>query len=117
MNEDRLYLSHILGCIERIQEYTQGDRDLFFRSSLVQDGVLRNLEVIGEATKQISTDTRTRYSQVPWRRMAGMRDVLIHNYLGVDLNRVWNVVASSLVPLKAQIQAILRELEQPPHSE
>jgi uncharacterized protein with HEPN domain len=75
MRDDRLYLAHILERIARIRAHTSGGYEAFIEQVLVQDAVLRNLEVIGEAVKQISTELRDQYPQVPWRRIAGMRDV------------------------------------------
>lgn len=85
MKDDRLYLTHILECIGRIEGYTQDGRDAFMASSLIQDAVVRNFEIAGEATKHISQTLRDAHPHVPWKRIAGLRDVLIHNYVQVDL--------------------------------
>lgn len=87
-----------------------GGRESFLHSVLVQDGVIRNLEVIGEATRQISQDLRDEHPQVPWRRIAGLRNVLIHEYLGVDLDQVWAVVVSDVPALEQDIKRILETL-------
>jgi uncharacterized protein with HEPN domain len=76
-------------------------------SKLVQDGVIRNLEVIGEATKNLSDDLRSANPEIPWRQIAGMRDVLIHDYLRVNLGRVWQTVVSDLPPLRIVINTLL----------
>lgn len=89
MNKDRLYLESIRDCLERIAEYTEPGEAAFLASRLIQDGVIRNLEVIGEATKNLSEDLRASNPSTPWRQIAGMRDVLIHDYLKVNLSRVW----------------------------
>jgi uncharacterized protein with HEPN domain len=109
MKDDKLFLTHILERITRIRDYTSGGYAVFMDESVVQDAVLRNLEVIGEAVKQISTELRDQNPQIPWRRIAGMRDVLIHDYMGVNLVEVWNVVQHNLDSLERQIQAILAE--------
>ena len=88
MSSDRVYLQHILDAIEKITSYISVGRDVFLTTSHWQDAVIRQLEIIGEATKRLSEDLRSKYDQVPWRRIAGLRDVLIHGYMGVDLAAV-----------------------------
>lgn len=88
MNDDRAYLLHIKDAIERIREYTAGGRPAFDSERMIRDAVIRNLEIIGEATKQLSEGARNRQPSVPWKNIAGMRDVLIHHYFGVDLEAV-----------------------------
>lgn len=72
--------------------------------------MIRNFEVIGEATKQLSRELRQRYPEIPWRRIAGFRDVLIHDYMGIELDEVWDVVERNLPDLKGKVEAILQEL-------
>ena len=91
MKDDKIYLHHILECIKNVEAYTKNEKLEFMESTLVQDAVIRNLEVIGEASKRISNDLKVTYDELPWREMAGLRDVLIHDYFGVDLKIVWNV--------------------------
>ncbi len=110
MRDDRVYLQSILERIERIEEFTQDGREAFFTELIIQDAVIRNLEIIGEAAKQVSPEMRSTYSTVPWRRISGLRDVLIHGYLGVDLTRVWEVVEHSLPPLRKEIRAMIASL-------
>jgi len=99
------YLEHILECIIRIQDYTRGyDLESFLASSMVQDSVIRNLEIIGEASKQLNPDFRSKHPHIPWKQMAGMRDKLIHDYLGVDLWAVWGVVERILPALREDIR-------------
>lgn len=81
----------------------------FFEETKIQDAVLRRLEIIGEATKNVSLEVRRKYSDVPWKKMAGMRDKLIHAYFGVDLERVWSVVKDDLPDIKKKIIVILNE--------
>jgi uncharacterized protein with HEPN domain len=107
VKDDRVYLRHILDCIARIGEYTGGGRADFDARPMVQDAVIRNHEVVGEAVKNLSEDFRGRYPDVPWSRIAGMRDMLIHHYFGIRLERVWNVVAVELPRLKGQIASLL----------
>ncbi|NDC36235.1 MAG: DUF86 domain-containing protein [Synechococcaceae bacterium WB9_2_112] len=107
MNKDRLYLESIRDCMERIAEYTANGEDAFMASRLIQDGVIRNLEVIGEATKNLSSELRDANPAIPWRQIAGMRDVLIHDYLKVNLARVWRTVVTDLPPLRAVVSELL----------
>lgn len=107
MKDDRVYLINILESIEKIQSYTQIGKEDFMKSSITQDAVIRNLEIIGEATKKISDVLRNDYKDIPWRKMAGLRDILIHAYMGVDLKTVWNVVEKELPQLKVSIRDIV----------
>ena len=79
------------------------------RSTLVQDATIRNLEIVGEATKNLSSALRASSPEIPWARMAGMRDVLIHNYIGVDIEIVWGVVQDETAPLIAKIFTLLEK--------
>ena len=92
MKDPRFYLAHVLDCLNRIEKYTKGGRKAFFAEKMIQDAVIRNLEVIGEAAKRVSEEFRQEHPEIPWRGMTAMRDVLIHDYAGVDLNQVWKVV-------------------------
>ena len=109
MNKDRLYLESIRDCLERIADYTTGGEQEFLASRLIQDGVVRNLEVIGEATKNLSTELREANPATPWRQIAGMRDVLIHDYLKVNLSRVWLTVSTDLPDLRTTVTRRLNQ--------
>lgn len=113
MSKDaRVYLAQILERIGRILEYTSTGADTFFANPMVQDAVIRNLEVIGEAAKRIPSDYRDANPAVPWRSLAALRDVLIHQYEGVSLPRVWAVVENHLPGLSLSIAAMLPPLDQ-----
>jgi len=88
VSDDRLYLIHIAESIEKIEDYTRGGRDVFMDSLMAQDAVVRNFEVIGEVVKQIPGFLKEKRPDIPWRRIAGLRDVLIHQYMSVDLEAV-----------------------------
>ena len=108
MKDDRIYIEHILQSIEKIQSYISGkDQETFSNDSITQDAVVRQLEIIGEATKRISKELRNKNSDVPWDDMAGMRDVLIHDYLDVDLNIVWKTASQSIPGLKALLNKLV----------
>lgn len=99
----------MLNSLERIANYNVGGREAFMQSTLVQDATMRNLEIVGEATKNLSADLRASSPEIPWARMSGMRDVLIHNYIGVDLEIVWGVVEDEISPLIAGLLALIEE--------
>lgn len=109
MNKDaRLYIDHILQSIDLILGYiSDKDHDSFLIDNRTQDAVVRQLEIIGEATKRISREFRNKNPQVPWSEMAGMRDILIHDYIDVDLEIVWKTASESIGELKA----LLKNLE------
>lgn len=111
MKGDQVYLRHILDAIEKIESYVSVGRDVFMVTSHWQDAVIRQLEIIGEATKRLSQELRSQYDEVPWRRVAGPRDVLIHDYMGVDLAAVWEITQRDLPLLKEHVQGILKRLE------
>ena len=108
---DEIYLDHILQAIVSILEYTRGMNDQdFYSNRLVVDAVIRNFEVIGEATKRVSLELRKANPEIPWVKMAGLRDKLIHDYIKVDLQLVWDVVIDILPLQKKQIEIIREHL-------
>lgn len=109
MKEDRVYLLHVRDAVERALSYTAQGKQAFFADPRTQDAVIRNLEVVGEAVKNLSEGLKARHATVPWKRIAGMRDKMIHEYFGVNLHLVWDAVEQELPRLKQEIEAILRE--------
>ena len=108
--DNRIFLHHILECIDKIEEFTNRiSEDEFMKSVQIQDAVIRRLEIIGEATKNLSADFRKKHSNIPWEQMARMRDKLIHGYFGVDLMTVWEVVEEDLPELKKKINKLLSD--------
>ncbi|MFZ3130945.1 MAG: DUF86 domain-containing protein [Desulfosporosinus sp.] len=107
MKDDKVFLQNILESIIKIEIYTSTGKEEFMKSTLIQDAVIRNLEIIGEATKNISQELKIQNSLIPWRQMAGLRDVLIHDYMGISLKIVWNVIQNELPQLKISIKEIV----------
>lgn len=105
---DRLYLGHIQECIQKIEKYTAPGREQFLTDPQMQDAVMRNFEIIGEAVKRLSDEVINRTPDVEWHRIAGFRDVLIHGYMGINLNRVWNVIENDLHNLKEAVNYLLK---------
>jgi uncharacterized protein with HEPN domain len=109
VKEDRPYLEDIREAIRKIVSYSADGWEEFSRDTMIQDAVLRNFEIIGEAAKRLSEAVKSRRPDVPWRDIAGFRDVLIHNYMGVNLKRVWNVIQQNLPGLQQAIDELLHD--------
>jgi uncharacterized protein with HEPN domain len=111
VKSSQILASHILGAIDRIEKYTEGmSKQQFLDNFLVQDAVIRNIAVIAEASKKIHVDVKDAFPQVPWRKIMAMRNKVIHEYFGIDLETLWNVVEVDIPELKDQIVKI-REIE------
>jgi uncharacterized protein with HEPN domain len=109
--DPKIFLGHILESIDRIREYTEGlDEDSFAEDDKVQDAVLRRIQIIGEAVKKLPEELRAAHPQVPWRRIAGTRDKVVHDYFGIDIELVWIVAESQLPELAVEIRSILGSL-------
>jgi uncharacterized protein with HEPN domain len=117
LTDVKLHLIDIVERARRIERYLSEGRDAFDDSDLIQDAVIRNLEVIGEAAKGVPDDFRAQWPTVPWRRLAGFRDILIHAYRSVRMDTVWNAAADRLPDVRRSIEQILTELEGDPESE
>lgn len=101
----RVYIDDVLECIDKVEEYTEEvSEGEFYKNTQIQDAVIRRLEIIGEAIKNIPSDFREQYPDIPWRKIAGMRDVLIPGYAGVNLLRMWQVVIDDLPDPKYRFQ-------------
>jgi uncharacterized protein with HEPN domain len=109
--DDTVYLNHIRDACERIACYLDGiSIDDFNQNLLLQDGVIRQIEIIGEAIKRVSKDLHSVYPMIPWEDIAGMRDKLIHDYFGVDINTVWLTANDDIPVLKHHVLKILQDL-------
>ena len=111
IKDDQPYLRDILDRIKRIERYITCGEEAFFSDTLPQDGVIRSFEVIGEAVKHLSIDLTKKYSGVPWKDIAGMRDKVIHDYLGVDAKLVWKIAQEEIPVLKQTVEEMLLNFE------
>lgn len=110
MKDDRLYLIHITECIERIESYIEGKgKQQFLDSTLIQDAIIRNLQTLAESTQHLSDTAKENISGIDWFKIAGFRNVLVHDYLGVDIERVWNILEKDLPDLKKALKKILEQ--------
>lgn len=101
------YLLHMRDAIDRVLDYAEPGRDAFMAEPMRQDAIIRNLETAGEAAKQVPGDVRDRAPEIPWRQMAGTRDKLAHDYFGVDLELVWDVVARELPKTREHLLTLI----------
>ena len=109
---DKDYLSDIFEAIARIKAYTEDyDYNKLFSDIKTQDAIIRNFEVIGEATKNLSKSLKNKYAKIPWKDLAGLRDKLIHHYFGIDYDIVWNIVEKELPHPRKQIEDLISEIK------
>lgn len=109
--DPKILLFDILDSIEKIEKYTKHiSEDKFFDNVQVQDAVVRRTEIIGEAVKNLPTSIKSKHTNIPWKKIAGTRDVLIHDYSGVDIDLLWEIVNNDIPKLKKQILALLEKL-------
>jgi uncharacterized protein with HEPN domain len=103
---DQVYIVHMLECIERVKTYTVDGESVFRQSQLVQDAVIRNLQVMAESSQRLSESTKLIAQDVPWRSISGFRNIIVHDYLGLDLDVIWSVVSQELPPLEIALSRI-----------
>lgn len=109
MRDYKLYLDDMLEAVKRIEQYARGVTfEKLKKDTLVLDGIVRNLEIIGEAAKNIPSQFREKYPEVEWKKIGGLRDILAHEYFGIDLEVVWDIVKNKLPGLQEQVSSILK---------
>ncbi|MBA7557800.1 hypothetical protein ES705_50572 [subsurface metagenome] len=109
-DKNNLFLNHILDSCAHIIEFTKNvDFEIFKKTRLIQSAVIRELEIIGEATKNLTDDLKKTFKSIPWLKIAGMRDKLIHGYFMVDLKEIWNTAKKDISTLKNSIEIIIRK--------
>ena len=107
LNErDHIYVEHILECIGRIERYVDNDRARFMQSEIVQDAVVRNLQTLAESSQRLSEVAKGSQPEIDWRAIAGFRNILVHDYLGLDLDTIWLVIEQDLPQLKKSLVAL-----------
>jgi len=105
------YIDHILECIDLIEKYTKDcTKQSFMNNVQLQDSIIRRIEIIGEAVKNIPNEIKNKYLEIPWREIAGMRDILTHEYFGIDLELTWETVKKDIPRLKKNLLKIKKEL-------
>ncbi len=111
MKDDRLYLIHIQECGARVIEYTRQGKSFFLTDPKTQDAVIRNLQIMAESSRRLSDLFKSQHPEVDWRSLWGFRNVLVHDYLGVDVERVWEIVENQLPTLNRQVEEMLGPLD------
>ena len=114
MRDDRERLTDILEAITRIEKYADGGREAFERSELVQTWIVYHVQIIGEAAGNVSPVLRSRHPEIAWPQIVAMRNLLVHEYFGIDTEEVWATVEYDIPVVKRHVEAILREAEGPP---
>jgi len=111
--DPKIFLGHVIESIEDIEKYTKGQtKEKFAKAKMMQDAVIRKFEIIGEAVKNLPPPFRKKYPKIAWRDIAGMRDILIHEYFGININVVWKTVQEDLPNLKKQITELNETLQE-----
>lgn len=111
-----VFVEDILESIKRIEEYTQNiTEENFYKNVPIQDAVIRRFEIIGEAVKHIPQSLKSKYPDIPWKKITGTRDIFIHEYFGVKLERVWKTIKEDLIPFQEQIRVMLQEIDSKAH--
>jgi len=111
MKDDLVYLKHVAECLRRIEKNVSVGLDEFLKSETIQDATLRNLQTLSEATQRLSPTLKASYPSIEWDRIAAFRNVIVHNYLGIDLEIIWQIIESDVPPLREAIMSMIERLE------
>jgi len=114
VKDDAVYLKHILESIRRIEEKTRDGREKFLQTHMPQDAVLRNLQTLSESTQRLSDALKAKRSEIEWKRIAAFRNILVHDYLGIDMEGIWEIVQRDVPTLKRAALALLNSVEEKP---
>ena len=114
MNKNLLLLIHIVECIDKIRAYTLSGKSSFVEPGIVQDAVLRNLQLLAEDTQRLSADIKQSYPEILWAQLSGFRNRLTHEYMKIDVELVWNVVEQHLEPLKSAVENMIAQAQSLP---
>ncbi|MBI4028202.1 MAG: DUF86 domain-containing protein [Verrucomicrobia bacterium] len=109
--DDRLYVVHIDECLGWIAQFARDGKDVFLHDRKTQDAILRNLHVLAESTQRLSDSIKARHPEIPWDEIAGFRNVVVHDYLGIDLERTWLILEKDLPPLRKAIQEMKQSMD------
>ena len=108
--EPLVFIEHILESIKNIENFSQGiSKNEFIKDKLRQNAIIRSIEIIGEAVKNLPSNFTKKYSNIPWKGIAGMRDKITHNYFGLDLDTIWDIIKEDIPKLEKQIKEILEK--------
>lgn len=111
MRDDAVYLNHILECIRRIEQDTHEGREKFLQTYTLQDAVLRNLQTLSESAQRLSDTLKAGRPDIEWKRIAAFRNILVHDYLGIDMERIWEIVRRDVPLLKGAAEKLLRAVQ------
>jgi len=114
VKDDAVYLNHILESIRRVEDNTRDGREKFLRTHTLQDAVLRNLQTLSESTQRLAEALKAQHPEIEWKRIAAFRNILVHGYLGIDMERIWEIVQRDIPDLKRASLALLRLLQEKP---
>lgn len=109
MKDDRVYLHHILECIAAIQSYTAGGQNVFLSDRKTQKATIRELQEIAESTQRLSIELKANYPDIPWRDISGFRNIVVHNYLGLNVFEIWGIIERDLPSLRKGVELILQK--------